>query len=384
MSWEKKLKPLLKQKYPQSSEEDLKKANAFVYGGSIIHDLGYVPMGNTVFSNLLHYVRTGDFINALFDEARDLNEYAFALGALCHYQSDIYGHSLGTNKAVAISFPRIKKKYGSTVSFEKAPIAHVRVEFGFDVLQTAKGNYKPDQYHDFIGFRISDSCLARAFIKTYGIELKSVFRNFSSAVAFFRWTVASVLPELTRDAWKINKSFITQLNPLSTEKNYTYRVDKKKFKKENSGFKPQSLLVTLVIASLPKYGPLAKFKPKIPTPETEKVYEQSFDSIVMHYSLEINRLRTKKASFANINIDTGNETTMGEYKLGDETYYKLLMKLKKNEFKNVDEQLKEHVAGYFSQRSKQPDYKESSHKEKKLKQALAELGTTSLHSQSSN
>src|ERR1043166_6925737 len=83
-SWDKTIQPLLKQKYPNATAEELKKAHAFVYGGSIIPDIGYYPLGSAVFSSLVHYVRSGDFVTALLDESHNLNEYAFALGVLCH------------------------------------------------------------------------------------------------------------------------------------------------------------------------------------------------------------------------------------------------------------------------------------------------------------
>jgi hypothetical protein len=104
-SWEKSIQPLLRQKYPSASAEDLKNAHAYLYGGSIVPDIGYYPFGSKLFTNLLHYVRSGDLIYAALSEAKDVNEYAFALGLLCHYYADKYGHELGTNVALPILFP---------------------------------------------------------------------------------------------------------------------------------------------------------------------------------------------------------------------------------------------------------------------------------------
>jgi hypothetical protein len=68
---------------------------------SYIQDLGYYPFASTEFSNLVHHVRSGDFVRELLLESQDVNEYAFALGALSHHASDIAGHS-AVNRAVAI------------------------------------------------------------------------------------------------------------------------------------------------------------------------------------------------------------------------------------------------------------------------------------------
>src|SRR5216683_2457419 len=171
-AWETHVKPLLLTKFPQATEEDLSKAQAYAYGGAIIQDMGYYPYGNPFFSDLTHYIRGGDFIQALLRDAKDVNEYAFAIGALAHYAADKDGHRLGINRAVPVLYPGLRKKFGDTVSFEDSPLAHVKTEFGFDVLEIARERFAPDSYHDFIGFAVPLSFLDHAFRETYVLELK--------------------------------------------------------------------------------------------------------------------------------------------------------------------------------------------------------------------
>src|SRR6266704_5939703 len=173
LAWEDQLRPMLLQRFPQATPDDLKRAHAFAYGGSLVPDMGYYPFGKKYFSDLLHYVRTGDFVTALLQESTDINEYAFALGALAHYSSDNMGHPT-INHVVAIEFPKLKAKYGNEVTYADDPKAHIRTEFGFDMVQVAKNRYTSDRYHDFIGFEIAKPLLARAFQKTYDIELKDM------------------------------------------------------------------------------------------------------------------------------------------------------------------------------------------------------------------
>src|SRR5258706_5550821 len=111
LSWEDQIKPLLLKKYPGTSQEDLKMAHGYAYGGCLIQDIGYYPFGNKFFSDLVHYVRSGDFVTALLTEAHDVNEYAFALGALAHYASDITGHPT-VNYSVAQAYPKLRAKFG--------------------------------------------------------------------------------------------------------------------------------------------------------------------------------------------------------------------------------------------------------------------------------
>lgn len=374
-SWEKSLVPLLKQKYFGTTEEQLKAAHAYTYGGAIIADIGYYPFGSPLFSHLVHYVRSGDFVTALLEEAHTINEYAFALGALCHYEADSYGHPLGTNKVVPVLFPRLKKKYGNEVTYEQGHNQHTRAEFGFDVLETARGNYASNAYHDFIGFQVSDSVLERAFLKTYGIKLKSVFTSFPTAIAVFRFSVKVLIPELTKDAWKTRNSFITKLNPLATEKTYRYKFDKKNYRKEFTQPKVQSAFLELIIGLLPKVGPLSKFKPKVPDPESEKLFEQSFDAILTNYSATITKLHSKDVSLSNKDLDTGKETVIGEYKLADKVHYKLLMKLQRNKFADMVYELKKNFVAYYSNRDSSPDYSAHSRKGKKITRALEQMST---------
>ncbi len=145
--WKDQIQPLLLRRFPHATPEDLRKAHAYAYGGCVLQDMGYYPFGNKFFSDLVHYVRSGDFVEHLLKDSSDLNEYAFALGALTHYAADNSGHPT-INHIVAIEFPRLKKKYGDSVTYAEDPKAHIRAEFGFDMVQVAKNRYTSDRYHD--------------------------------------------------------------------------------------------------------------------------------------------------------------------------------------------------------------------------------------------
>ena len=175
--WNSHIRPVLLARYPGTSADGLLEARAYAYGGSTIQDLGYFPFGSRFFTNLLHYVKTGDFVQALLRDAHDVDELAFALGALCHYASDTEGHAIAVNRAVPLMYPKLRAKYGDRVPYDEAPKEHILVEFAFDVLLVAHGGYKLQAYHDFIGFKVSKPLLERAFTETYGLEMKDVFVN---------------------------------------------------------------------------------------------------------------------------------------------------------------------------------------------------------------
>jgi hypothetical protein len=148
--WKDQIQPLLLKRFPGATDGDLRKAHAYAYGGSVMQDMGYYPFGNKFFSDLVHYLRGGDFVDTLLRDSSDINEFAFGLGALAHYASDNAGHPV-INRIAGIEFPKLRAKYGAEVTYADDPKAHIRTEFGFDMVQVAKNRYTPDIYHDFIG-----------------------------------------------------------------------------------------------------------------------------------------------------------------------------------------------------------------------------------------
>src|SRR5205814_8662910 len=229
--WKQKIQPLLLKRFPDATEEDLRKAHAYAYGGCVLQDMGYYPFGNKYFSDLVHYVRSGDFVTALIRDSSDLNEYAFALGALAHYASDVSGHPI-INRITAIEFPKLARKYGKEVTYANDPKAHIRTEFGFDMVQVAKNRYTSDRYHDFIGFEVSRPLLERAFIEIYGLKLSDVFGDEDLAIGTFRRSISSIIPEMTRVALLTRKDQMIKEDPNFVRKKFIYYLSRKSYQKE--------------------------------------------------------------------------------------------------------------------------------------------------------
>src|ERR1022692_5182884 len=192
--WDTNIRPLLLKRFPNATGEELKEAHGYAYGGAIIQDMGYYPHGSKFFSDLTHYMRSGDFVLALLRDSKDLDGYAFALGALSHYAADNDGHLMAVNLSVPLLYPELKKKYGDVVTYEENPLAHVKTDFGFDVLEVAQGRYAPDSYHDFIGFAVSVPLLEQAFQETYGLDLKSVLSDEDKVLGFSRQAAIKIFP----------------------------------------------------------------------------------------------------------------------------------------------------------------------------------------------
>lgn len=351
VAWEPTLVPLLKQRFPQASAEDLRKAHAFAYGGAIIQDMGYYPFGSKFFTDLTHYVRTGDFVTNMIREARSLEEYAFALGALSHYYSDNLGHSQATNKAVPLVYPELQAEFGPVVTYEEDPISHVKMEFGFDVLQVARGNYAPAAYHDFIGFEVSKEVLERAFAKTYGLELNKQFVSLELAIGSYRRTVSTLIPDLTRAAWRMKKSDIQKARPGLTRRKFEYRINRAAYH-QNWGdtYQRPNLwhnFLSWLFRVLPKLGPNRALAFKPPTPQAEKLFMESFTAIVDQYQAGLKAVGKGTLELVNTDFDTGRRTARGDYRKADAAYADLLGKLAKEDFKNLSPALKQNILHYY-------------------------------------
>jgi hypothetical protein len=376
-SWAKSIQPLLKLKYPGATEEQLKEAHAYAYGGAIAPDIGYFPFGKHLFTDLVHYVRSGDFVNALLDDAQNINEYAFALGFLCHYEADKYGHSLATNKCVPIVYPYERKKYGDIVTYEQDHLSHRRMEFGFDVLQTVEGDYAATAYHDFIGFQVSQPLLERAFSETYGLDLHDIFPDLPLSIATLRWSSKRMFPALTKAAWVIKKNQILKTHPNATKKAFVYKMKKSNYygefgkRREKPGI--FSALFSLFIRIAPKVGPLRALKFRAPGPVAEKLYMGSFDTVMVRYGKELNICRSGNDDLANINFDTGNPTTPGEYQLADKNYDLLVVDLEKNNFKLLNDGLKHNILDYYTHRTEPAGSKKTMRAWAKTTEALRQL-----------
>lgn len=387
--WPDTITPLLKQRFPGATDADILDAHKYAYGGSIIQDMGYYPFGSKLFTDLVHYVRSADFMDALLTQSEDLNEYAFSLGALAHYASDNSGHAIATNPAVAMLFPKLRKKFGATITYDESPSAHLKTEFGFDVVQTARGQFAPQSYHDFIGFDVSKEVLERAFHQTYGLRLSDVYTNLDLAVGTYRRTVSVIIPRMVRVAWDTKKDEILKAVPGVTQKQFLYNLSRASFEKEwgkdykKPGFFARVFGVLLRI--MPKIGPFKALDFKIPTPETERLFMQSFDVTLTRYRELAKDLQAGTLSLPNKDLDTGQASRAGEYALADKTYARFLLKLQEKQFANVDAALRNNILQFYDSSSKwkEPRKKKDRAKVIQAVEALRNLspstGTVSGH-----
>jgi len=350
IAWESDVRPALLKRFPSATPEDLQEAHAYAYGGSIIQDLGYYPLGNHKFTDLLHYVRSGDFVAALLRDAETINEYAFALGALGHYVADIWGHP-AVNAGVALAYPKLRRRFGNLVTYEDDRDSHLKTEFSFDVVQVAKKRYVSKQYHDFIGFEVSQSLLERAFVEIYGIEMDDLLPVEDLTIGTFRFGVSRVIPEMTQVAVATRENADVREHDNAARKKFLYHLSRADYQKHfGTRYRRPGIfarLLAFLLKLIPNFGALRALGYKNPTPQTEDLYFKSMNDVVEQYRRLVNQAETEQFSFPNRNLDTGELVKAGEYRLGDEAYGELVRRLAKSQFAHLTDSLRSNILDYL-------------------------------------
>jgi Zinc dependent phospholipase C len=349
-TWDSGIKPLLLKRFPGATTGELKHAHAFAYGGCIIQDLGYYPLGDKFFSDLAHYVRSGDFILNLIRDSQDLDEYAFALGALSHYAADNDGHSMAVNRAVPLLYPKLGLKFGTVVTYSDDPVTHAKTEFAFDVFQAARGRYASAEYKSFIGFEVAKPLLDRAFQDTYGMRLEQVFMSVDLAIGSYRRSVGSILPAMTRVAWQIRKQEIRKDAPSVTRKDFLYNLSRSSYRKNWGATytRPgvRSKLLAAAFRIMPKVGPFRAMAFERLTADTEKMYMASFNSTIDRYRQLLADQDAGRLKLPNYNLDVGTLAAPAKYKLTDATYAQLLDKLR-GRYTEISPELRSDILAFY-------------------------------------
>ena len=325
-AWDGSLKPMLLKRFPKSTPDDLRRAHGFAYGGAIVQDMGYYPHGSHEFSDLTHYVRSGQFIESMIRQAQTLEEYAFALGSLAHYVGDEQGHTIAVNVVQPMLYPEDRKKFGPIVTYEQDPANHLKTEFSFDVLQVARGYYAPQAYHDFIGFGVAPELLDRALFETYCLHMTNIFDDPKKAVNSYRHDASTLIPRATKVAWAMKGKQIEKRSPGMVRRKFIYNISRASYEKEWGRDYDRPGCVDHVLAFLlklvPPIGPLRHIRFKTPNAEAENLFMVSFDKTLEAYRALLRDSDAGRLHLENLNFDTGKPATPGTYRLEDEAIAK--------------------------------------------------------------
>ena len=373
IAWNGSIQPLLLRRFPNLTPAQLREARAYAYGGCVIQDLGYYPFGKPIFSDLLHYVRTGDFIRALFRESKDANDVAFAIGALSHYLGDTLGHPQAINLAVGKAFPELAAKYGPNVNYAEGPHQHVRAEFAFDINAITKHRLAPERYLNRIGFAVPVPLLARAFYDTYGLDLAKVLGHSNPKLFGYRYSVRTLLPRVAYAETILHRNGMPPDVPSPALDRFNQEIAILSAADDWDSYRRSAGIGTHLLAGflfiLPKVGPLSDISLRGPTPATEQDYVNSLMHTVDVFRQTL-ASATTSGNLPNLDLDTGDAVYPGTYSLEDYTYADLLHLITRDPASPVPAGIKRDLLAYFADPAKAKYLQRSP---KRLAQVRADL-----------
>jgi hypothetical protein len=352
LAWKQSIQPILLKQYPTLTKAQLQEAHAYAYGGCTIQDFGYYPFANAFFSDLTHYVRSGDFVLSLLHNAHTADELAFAIGSLSHYIGDTFGHSTVINLAVPVEFPKLVPKYGSNINYAENPHAHVQTEFAFDINQLSKGHFAPTDYMKSVGLEVPRDLLRKSFFETYGLNLPDIIGSKENSIRIYRNAVHDFLPNIARAETILHKkSFPTDtpspdLDDLRKDLSQAAADNNWDAYRKNPGVTSHMYAGFLYI--LPKVGTLKMLSIKGPTSETEILYIKSLNRTIKALRFVLTNYDQIDRYIPNRDLDTGLVVKPGGYPLTDRTYAKLLSMITAHPDKVIPNQLKHDITAYYS------------------------------------
>jgi hypothetical protein len=353
LAWNDSIRPLLLEKFPCATEDQLREAHAYAYGGSAVQDMGYYPFGKQFFSNLTHYVRSGDFVAWLLSHARSLDEYAFAIGALSHYVGDSIGHSEAINRATAVAFPKLEHKFGASITYDESPHSHIRTEFAFDIAELSDGDFPSAAYLQHIGFKVPRKFLEEAFQQTYGFDVHEVLGRAHPALRSYRTSVRSFIPAFAEAEVVLHRHQFPPHNDSETDRIFRERLAKtfyeRKWKHTEKGPGVKAHLLAILVFIVPKVRGISDLAIKIPTPDTYQMYQTSVNHAADIFRDQLNKFRNTgdDVKLANIDLDTGDRVKRGDYPLTDITYAQLLERLTSKPGRVIPADTKRNIMMYY-------------------------------------
>jgi hypothetical protein len=167
----------------------------------------------------------------------------------------------------------------------------------------------------------------------------------------YRHDVSQLLPKATRVAWSLKKDDIMKDQPGITKKKFLFNLSRASYQKNwGNEYQPPTFwenFLAFLAKIVPKIGPLRVLQLRTPTPETERMFEASFNAAMDRYRKLLGQVSAGQLDLPNDNFDTGNITEPGRYRLGDEAHAELLDGLAKGNFADTSPELRAELLEFY-------------------------------------
>jgi hypothetical protein len=224
---------------------------------------------------------------------------------------------------------------------------------------------------------VAQPLLDKAFEETYGLELSTVLKHETKAIDSYRHNISKLIPKATKIAWKVKQNDIQKDVPGMTRNQFLYNLSRASYEKRwgRNYRKPNfgETFLAFLFRLIPKIGPLKILTFRTPTPETEKMFEASFNATLDRYRSLLTEFDTGKAVLPNDNFDVGMRTAPGEYHLSDDTYAELLHRLAERNFSGVPRDLRTEIDRFYADPASPNATKRNSRRWSRVQRELARL-----------
>jgi hypothetical protein len=252
-----------------------------------------------------------------------------------------------------LSFPKLAKAFGSSVTYDESPHRHIRTEFAFDIAELSDGDFASAAYLRYIGFKVPRKFLEEAFQRTYGFDIHEVLGRAHPALHSYGTSVRSFIPDFAEAEVVLHRH---QFPPhLDSEADHIFRerlartAHKRKWKHTQKQPGVKAHLLAVLVFLVPKIGSASDLAIKIPSPQTYEMYQSSVNHTVDVLRDMLHKLchGGDEVKLANIDLDTGDHVKRGEYPLADAAYARLLEHLTSKPDRVIPAATKQNIMTYY-------------------------------------
>jgi hypothetical protein len=180
-----------------------------------------------------------------------------------------------------------------------------------------------------------------------------VLLDEDKALNSYRHNVSKTIPKATKIAWSLKKDEIRDDIPGMTRKRFLYNLSKSDYEREwgKNYRKPNAAerFLAFLYLLIPKIGPLKVLEFRTPTPETQRMFEASFNATLDRYRKLIRELEAGQLELPNDNFDVGEATGPGKYRLNDDAHAELLDRLAEKKFSGISAEVREELIHFFAE-----------------------------------
>jgi len=183
------------------------------------------------------------------------------------------------------------------------------------------------------------------------LKMSDLFGDEKRAISTYRFAVSQLIPALTEAAWRDQRDEILAVTPAAERANVVFVFRQVDYEDDygRDYQKPARFarFLAWVYRLVPKVGPLKPLAFTAPTPEVDRLFEDSIARAHARFQVLLRQVRDGRLDLANTNFDTGEPAHAHDYALADETHAEWLEALGKRKFAGASPAVRRTLDAYY-------------------------------------